>query len=147
MIDSNGYDYLVESEEIWRKTIVACENERLRLLMTQVQIDQIRAMLNTGKQNKALNMLAIPYEFVKTSAFLFGFSKIGLAEFGPPEKIDEIRGDAFGDGLDSLLVGTALRESVALVTADKRLRNKSERNGVKVIHPREVVDLILTMAE
>jgi hypothetical protein len=49
MIDTNGYDYLVESEEIWRRTKVACENEQLRFLMTQVQIDQIQIMLNTGK--------------------------------------------------------------------------------------------------
>jgi rRNA-processing protein FCF1 len=92
-------------------------------------------------------MLAIPYDLVKTSAFLFGFSKIGLAEFGPPEKINEIRGEAFGDDLDALLVGTALRESVVLVTADKRLRKKAERNGVPVIHPRALVDMIMTMEE
>jgi rRNA-processing protein FCF1 len=147
MVDTNGYDYLVESEQIWSRTLAACESKKLQFLMTQVQIDQIRVMLLTEKRNKARNMLAIPLKFVKTSAFLFGFSKIGLAEYGPPEMIDAIRGDAHGDDLDSPLIGTALRESVVLVTADKRLRNKAERNGVSAIHPRDLLDVIMTLEE
>ena len=145
MIDTNGYDYLVDSEDIWIRTVMACQSDKVCFLMTQVQIDQIRAMFKTPKESKARNMLAIPYELVTTSAFLFGFSKIGLAEFGPPARIDEIRGDASEDDLDALLAETARRNSAVLVTADKRLRRKSERVGLVVWHPRELVDLICSL--
>jgi hypothetical protein len=145
IVDTNGYDYLVESEDIWRRTVLACQSEQVCFLMTQVQIDQIRAMFNTAKEFKARNMLAIPHEFVKTSAFLFGFSKIGLAEFGPPRRVDEIRGDAFKDDLDALLADTARRDSAVLVTADKRLSRKAKAVGVEVWHPTDLIDLIWSL--
>jgi predicted PilT family ATPase len=82
---------------------------------------------------------------VKTSAFLFGFSKIGLAEFGPPRRVDEIRGDAFKDDLDALLADTARRDSAVLVTADKRLSRKAKAVGVEVWHPTDLIDLIWSL--
>jgi hypothetical protein len=117
VLDANAYDPLVATEEIEATITRACDNGAIELLMTHIQYDELMMISDVEKRRRATSL---PLVNVPTYGMVVGSSKVGLARFGEPEKIEAIRKGSLRHTNDALIAATAGYERAVLVTCGGR---------------------------
>ena len=129
MLDSNAYDPIIDDLDLWRLTIETCQSGRIELLLTHVQYDELCDIPQEERRNRAAS---IPFVVTPTYGLLLGTSKVGLARFGEPDKVEAIRNQSDRHSRDALIAATAQHEGATLVTNDDRLTRRARQVGVEV---------------
>lgn len=129
LLDSNVYDVLVDTPELYGLVIEACENGRIELLMTHIQLNEL-----TNHPDDAVRaaIFAIPLIVTPTYGVVMGVSKLGLARLGEPEPIEAIRSSSGNHTNDALIATIAQFEGAVLVTEDNRLTKRARAEGIEV---------------
>jgi rRNA-processing protein FCF1 len=139
IIDSNVYDVLVETPKRQRSFIDAHERDLVEFHVTHIQIDEIDAIPDETLRNR---IAAIPFVVTPTYGIVLDTSRLALARFGEPERIDDIRSESGGHTHDALLAATAGYEGAILVTGDHRLTNRARAEGIEVWTARQLVEFV-----
>lgn len=122
MPDSNADDQFVATPERQQMSIDACERGRIELLMTHIQHDELLRIPDEAKRNA---IFAIPAVVEMTSGIVLGTSKLGMARFGEPGRIEAVRSPEGNHTNDALIATTAEAEGAVLVTDHRRLTNQA----------------------
>lgn len=146
LIDTNIGDFLW-NEDLIEEVNALIEEEKIRILVTHIQIDEWHNISDGEKRKGIMN---IDWKKISTSAAVFGVSRLDNSRFGDGSEgglnIEVIRNEENGKYThteDSLIASTAERDADCLVTADRRLRNQVEKKGtVKVRDKEEFRDCI-----
>jgi|GEM_PF-3211941 PIN domain. len=139
IVDSNGYDVLVETPEIQRAATKAHDSGRVTFAMTHIQYDEL-VNIPEHKAAKRAAILEIPFVFTPTYGLVVGISRIGYARVvGDSNEVDRYRSPNRKHTNDALLAATATFEHAILVTNDDRLTNFATRDRVEVWSPQRLV--------
>jgi hypothetical protein len=139
VLDSNVYDQLVGTPKRQLLFINACNTGRIELLMTHIQHDEL---MNHPDQATRNAIFTIPFVVTMTSGVVLGTSKLGLARFGEPGKIDAVRSPNGNHTNDALIAATAQAEGSILVTEERRLTNQARRQGIEVWAAAELIGYV-----
>jgi predicted nucleic acid-binding protein len=129
VLDSNVYDQLVETPERQLRFVGAHDRGLIELLMTHIQRDELSQIPDAARRNA---ILAIPFVITPTYGIVLGTSRLGMARFGDPERIDAIRSPTGEHTNDALIATTAEYEGAVLVTEERRLTNRARAQGIEV---------------
>ena len=143
LLDSNVYDAIYDADAV---ALVAalCVAGKIELLMTHVQHEEL---LGIPDAEKRVAIATIPFVIAPTYGFIFGVSKMGLARFGEPAKIDAIEKRVRRRHTnDALIAVTAEYESATLVTDDARLSNFAARAGIVVWASERFLQVVAELA-
>jgi len=127
MPDSMIFDLIAADAEC----AAAVGSERVELLTTWVQEDQLEAIPDAAKREA---IAQIPRTVVGTGVFLVGQGRIGIDRIGPAEPFNTLRGDGRGHLLDALIGATAHLDGLYLVTHDHRLMKKATAVGIPTVN-------------
>jgi predicted nucleic acid-binding protein len=132
VLDSNAYDFVVEDPEVHLLAVRLVEAEKIELLMTHVQEDELAAIPDAKKREA---IASLPRTLVATYGIVVGEWRLGRARLGDAEKIEAIRNHSGKHTRDALIAATAQYEDAALVTNERRLTNFARRAGIEVWSP------------
>ncbi len=134
MLDSNAFDALALDDHVRVLVGSAVEAGALDLVVTHVQMDEV------GKtpDPKRTALLRLTVSMTYTSGIVLDVSRLDMAAFSTPE--EDVIFDAVTVGNprhneDALILLTARRERIPVVTNDGSLTNRCARHGVEVMTP------------
>ena len=140
LIDTNIGDFLW-NEDIIEKVNALIEEEKIRILVTHIQIDEWSNIPEEGKRSEIMD---IGWEKIPTSGAVLDVSKFDNCRLGDGSagglSIEVIRNQKDGEYThteDSLIASTAERDADCLVTEDRRLRNQVEKKGTVKVKDKE----------
>ena len=127
MLDTNIFDRIVATWGLTREIRRLVKSGALTTLTTHIQEDE----LAKAPLWKRVRFARVPRVRVATSDFVIGHSRFDQARLGAGERLEEIRGTAKHTN-DGLIAATALAESAALITEERRLTLRASDAGVTV---------------
>jgi hypothetical protein len=148
LLDSMIYDQLLNDRKCYDLIIQKCKEGSIEILITHVQLDQLKATPDLNKRQSLLSIVAnIPSRKISTAGAVWGMSKWDEAKWGPGAgdvQISDITNGNLRHNADGLLVATAAAEADVFVTEEKRLPRKVQRLNSKltVISFRELCRLL-----
>jgi predicted nucleic acid-binding protein len=144
VLDTNSFDAIALHDDRLRCVQRAVTEGRIHLIVTHIQIDEVRATPDDAKR-KQLLVLASESN-TPTSVFIVGVSKLGFAAVSSDEDAaiyDEVAGPRRKHVNDAILLTTALRRGATLVTDERRrLPNRCRKHGVPVLSTAELIAAI-----
>jgi predicted nucleic acid-binding protein len=96
---------------------------------------------------KRLALLRLTVSATYTSGIVLDVSRLGMAAFSTPDEVEIFDAVAVGNPRhkrDALILLTARREGIPVVTNDGRLRNRCTAHGVEAMSP---ADLLSRLAD
>ena len=141
MLDSNGFDALALDDHVRAVVESAVEAGALDLVVTHVQMDEVG---NTPDPKRAA-LLRLTVSATYTSGIVLGLSRLGMAAFSTPEEdviFDAVIGGNPRHNEDALILLTARRERIPIVTNDELLTKRCATHGVEVMKPADLMALL-----
>jgi hypothetical protein len=136
LLDSMIYDRLAADPECQSLLIRRCEQGLVEVLVTHIQLDQLRATPDPRKRELLLaTAKAIQAKRIPTDGGVWGMSRWGEFKWGggtADVKVSDIAGENAKHLADGLLVATAAAEADLFVTDEKRLPKKISRYQTKL---------------
>ena len=143
MLDSNAFDALALDDGV-RCAIESVVHARtLDLVITHVQMDELDA--TPDPRRAALRRLTV--SATHTSGFVLDVSRLDMAALSTTEEaaiFDAVTGGNPRHHQDALIVLTARRERIPVVTNDKRLTKQCDAHGVETM---TVAGLLVRVAD
>lgn len=130
LIDSNIFDKLADDEATLKVATRLVESGHVVFLSTHVQADEIA---RTPDPDRLHRLLSVPVEEVPTYGFVVGYSRIGMARLSESEPLESLRGGNLDHTEDAMIGATAQFEGATLVTEDRTLRSRAQKQGIAVI--------------
>jgi predicted nucleic acid-binding protein len=131
VLDSNGWDPLLDDPAHLDAVVEAVESGRLRVLVSHVQLDQLAATPGDRGHQLLLVVELVDPAWVATSVFVLDFSPLdeaALADDDTAAFADRLRG---GEQVtdprhiaDAVLAVTAHRNGATFITSDRRLSKR-----------------------
>ena len=136
MLDSNGFDALALDDDVLSKVEAAVQRDALALVVTHAEYDEV---LNAPAAKRE-RFLRLALRWTTTAGFVIGVSRLGMANFATNEEVTIY--DALAPTIgprDALVLLTARREGIPVVTGDKGLTKACGRFSVAVLDPEELL--------
>lgn len=143
MLDSNAFDALALDDQVRSVVSSAVERGTLDLVVTHVQMDELDA--TPDPKRAALRRLTVSATY--TSGFVFDVSRMDMAALSTDEEaaiFDAVTGGNRRHGKDALILLTARREGIAVVTNDERLLKHCATQAVETMTPAELLARLAT---
>lgn len=121
----------------------AVEEGRLDLVVTHVQMEELEAA--PDPRRAALRRLTVSATY--TSGFVLDVSRLGMAALSTTEEaaiFDAVTGENPRHNEDALILLTARREQMPVVTNDERLLKHCAMQGVETVTPAELLARLAT---
>lgn len=132
MLDSMIFDKLIINDKIKRIIIDLKRNNKIRILTTHIQFDELNATPDMVKKMKLVGCAEEICECVPTMGAVIGITKVGQARVNNGETIRKIRQNNLKRTRDSLISSTASSDADFLVTGDISFANRVKRNLKKI---------------
>ncbi|MGE5579250.1 MAG: PIN domain-containing protein [Bacillota bacterium] len=133
MFDSNVFDQLPAIIE----TIKPAIGQMYELCVTTVQVEELCETPDPKKEKRAVNMLMLADlrpRLVPLSVCVLGSrARLGYARFGDGEVYEQILNASRSNTDDALIADTAVTEGCTLVTEDRDLYSRMQKNGYAVM--------------
>lgn len=145
-LDTNGFDVLAADEETLALVEAMVAAGKLELVTLPYVLSEVAAIPNREKAERLLRLTTAP----DLPVAVWGVTAWGEAVWGDHQLAATFE-DATGEHLDKHYVDaqglvTAQRLGLPLVTADKLLLKKAQRNGVPSMTPSDLLDQVRQMA-
>lgn len=141
MLDSNAFDALALDDQMRSDVGAAVATGALDLVVTHVQMDELDA--TSDPRRAALRRLTVSATY--TSGFVPGVSRLGMAALSTDAEaaiFHAVTGGNPRHNEDALILLTARRERIPVVTIDERLLKHCATQGVETMSP---ADLLLRL--
>ncbi len=136
MLDCNGFDALVRDDETMAAVVAAITSNALELWVTEAQYDEAMK----APREKVERFHRLPLHWTTTAGFVIGQSRLGAANFASNEELEIFNASAPTlKPRDVLVLLTARREGISVVTSDKKLTKACGRCSVEVLTPDELL--------
>lgn len=136
IFDSNVFDDLING----KLDIETLKTGKYKVYITHIQVDEINECPDNEKRAKLFNFLTeIRPEKISTESFIIGTSRLGSAKLGDGNLIEELRMGNYKRTNDALIGETAIKNSLTLITNDKKFRNKVIELGGHAINVDELI--------
>lgn len=141
MFDSNIFDRL---PEIIPKIKNSAEKQ-YEYYITTVQIEELCKIPDDKMETRIRNIITLTElraKLVPTSISVLGKARLGYARLGYGEVYNKILNGHKNNIEDAIIADTAVYEGCTLVTEDKDLYNRMQKNGYEVMYFSEFMDSI-----
>lgn len=131
LLDSNAVDPIALDEARYSCIALAIADQWLELIVTHVQTDELAATPDREKRTALLQLASVAN--TDTAGFVVGSSRLGKAALTSDEEAtiyDQVAGRKRKHANDAMLLLTARRENVPLVTNETRLPKFCRQYGV-----------------
>ncbi|WP_196054660.1 PIN domain-containing protein [Nocardia aurantiaca] len=136
VVDANAMDPIVDLPGAYEVIRNSVDQGRLEVLFTHVTIDELAATPDEERRRLLLLLVVELGHLIPTGASVLGFSRVNFARLtSDAEALEAFRSGNIDHTRDALVAATAQFEQCALVTSDKRLRNRARARGIEVITP------------
>jgi predicted nucleic acid-binding protein len=132
MLDTMIFTHIVSDAAFAKVVRDAARTGSITLVTTHIQEDQIADMRDDEKREAISH---IPRTVVPTTGLAWDVSRLGMARFADEETsatIERIGRRHKGTVKDALIASSARDEADAIVTDDKTLRKRIQREGLDV---------------
>jgi predicted nucleic acid-binding protein len=132
MLDTMIFDRIVADPAFTDEVREAAGSGSITIVTTHIQEDQITAIRDDEKREA---ILRIPRSVVPTTGFAWDVSRLGMARLADDETnatLERIGQRHLPTVKDALIAASARDEADALVTEDKDLRKRVQREGLEV---------------
>jgi predicted nucleic acid-binding protein len=132
MFDTMIFTHIVSDAAFAKVVRDAARSASITVVTTHIQEDQI-ADMRDGEKREAISH--IPRTVVPTTGFALDVSRLGMARFADEETsatVERIGRRHQGTVKDALIASSARDEADAIVTDDKTLRKRIQREGLDV---------------
>lgn len=142
MFDSNVFDQLPAIIDRIRPAI----GKRYELCVTTIQVEELCEIPDCKKQRRATNILMLADlrpRLVPLSVFVLnGRARLGYARLGEGEVYRKILNESGTNTDDAAIADTAVSEGCILVTEDRDLHSRMQKNGYRVMSLSEFLNTI-----
>ena len=136
VIDSCAVDPFVDIRGAYEAARQAIDAGRLEILYTPVTIEELGNVQDPRKRAELLSALKKLGRPVLTAGFIVGVSRLGQGRLSNEANANAIKAmqvGNIGNSRDALVAITALFEQCALLTQEKKLRNRASAQGIEVL--------------
>jgi len=134
VLDSNGVDPLIDLPGAYEVARAAVTAGRLELLFTHVTVNEIGATPDPCRRSRLLGVLVDLGCGVPTGAFALDVSELDHAALSDSvDAVEALRSTSIRHTRDALIATAALVQPCALVTNERRLRNRARERGIEVL--------------
>jgi hypothetical protein len=142
VIDNCAVDPLIDRPGAYEAVRGAIDAGNLEILYTHVTIEEASRHPDPVRRRQKLQALTTLGKPVPTGAFVLGISELGQARLtgdAGAASVEVLRSkNAAKHSVDALVAATAGVEGCALLTEDRRLRNRATDEGIKVLNCQEL---------
>lgn len=136
MVDSNAIDPIADTPGAYEAVRAAIDDNRLELLYTHVNIDELAAISDLDRRAWLLLLLADLGRLVPTGATAVGYSRLNFCRVldePDAEVMEAMRSGSIKHTRDALIAATARYEESSLVTNEHRLAARARAQGIEVL--------------
>lgn len=142
VVDSDAIDHIAETPGAYEAARAAIDDNRLELLYTHVNIDEIAATPDLDRRAWLLLLLVDLGRLVPTGAVALDWSRLNFGRLSgelDSEVMEAMRSGDVKHTRDALIAMTARYEEASLVAKDKRLTACARDQGIEVLAPRHLL--------
>jgi rRNA-processing protein FCF1 len=141
LLDSNALDPVLNAFGAYEALEDAVNSEQLEVFYTHATIDEIAATPDLERRQWLLNLLVFLGRPIYTSGAVVDVSRLNFCRVmaDNDETFEPLRSGSIKHSRDALIAHTALNESCALVTNEKRLAARARDQGVEVLTTAELL--------
>ncbi|WP_432015611.1 hypothetical protein [Streptomyces cucumeris] len=140
VLDSNAIDPIADIPGAYEVTRKAIDDNKIELLITHVNIDEIAAVPDLERRSSLLLILCDLGKLVPTGAAVLDYSRLNFCRLHDDEEATEaLRSGNIDHTRDALIAVTAEVEDCTLVTNERRLTNRARDRGIEVLTTQELL--------
>jgi predicted nucleic acid-binding protein len=139
MLDSNAFNALALDDRVRAMVERAVDGGLLELVVTHVQADELSRTPDADLRRRLLRLTVVA---TMTAAFVIGVSRVGMAAIGTDEEnaiYEAVTNGNVRHAEDALILITARREGIPVVTDEKRLPKQCRQHNVQTMTTHELL--------
>lgn len=139
MLDNNAFDELSLPDAARDLVEAAVDAGRLELVVTHVVIEEVNAHPDPDKRRLLQRVTVVA---THTAGWILGTSVLDAAALPTDEEVSILNDVILGNPKhvnDALILTTARREQIPVVTSDKRLRGQCAKHGVATMYAADLL--------
>lgn len=143
LLDSNAFDAIALDDATLALVEKAIQAGQLELVVTHIQIDEVSATPDEARRSRLLRLSSTANTV--TAGFVFDVSRLDYAALMSEDEVaiyDRVTAGNVRHAEDALLLLTAKREGIAIVTDERRLPNQCRAEGVTAWTPSELLAML-----
>jgi hypothetical protein len=140
MLDSNAFDALALDDAARVRVETAVKNGTLVLVVTHIQIDELN---RTPDNERRLALQRLTVQGTYTAGFVVGVSRLDMGTIPSDDEVaiyNAVTGGNAAHAEDALILLTARRDGIPVVTDERRLPKQCAKYGVEAMKTEALLD-------